>query len=253
MPQGNYDAYWGPRANEILEDRDQGESRVTERVVSPERADKMVDDYFGGPQRPAMPLELPDEVPWTVQSAEEIGEATGAVDVTGAPEAPQVDTSGLTMPPHTPPGAAEIGYGLLGAPAPFVPSRTLELEQKIVIAVAEKIVAEQRPLLVQLKAAEGCHIETYPFASGATVTPPVRVGTRHPNGIGYLILASGSGLYVGENQMVGIGNMGMPVPTGTDFLPFPANVDLWISSAGAELCQATSLYIVQLYMGATTL
>ena len=256
MPD-HYADYWGPGQNQILEDRDMGESRVAERVVDPRQAERMVDDYFGGAGRPPIPLDLPDEVPWTVQTAEEVGEASGAVDVTGAPEAPKVDTSGLATPPHIPPGANEIGYGRLGAPAPFVASRTMELEQKIVIAVAEKIVAEQRALLVQVKVAEGCHLETWPFPDAAFVgsngQAPVRVGTKHPNGIGYLLLASAAGLYVGENQMVGIGNMGIPVPTGTDFMSLPANCDLYVSSAGVALGQATSLYIVQLFMGATTL
>ena len=252
MPD-NYDMYWGPRSNQVLEDADRGESRVQERVVDPRAAERMADDYWGSASQPPIPVNMPDEVPWTIQSAEELGEATGAVDVTGAPEAPQDDTSGLTTPPHIPPGAAEIGYGRLGAPAPFVPSRQLELEQKIVIAVAEKIVAEQRPLLVQIKVAENCHLETYPYADGDTVTPPFRVGTKHPNGIGYLLLASAAGLYIGENQMAGIGNQGIPVPTGTDFLSLPVNCDLWVSSAGAALAQATSLYVVQLFMGTTTL
>ena len=66
------------------------------------------------------------------------------------------------------------------------------------------------------------------------------------------LTASGNGLYVGTDQSVGSGNMGIPIQAGV-WLDIPANCNLFITSAGVALAQATSIYLMQLFMGATTL
>lgn len=225
------------------------------RVMAPARAsDAMIDDYFGNTNSAPMQVEMPDAVPWTIETAEETarGDVSGVDEIT--PVADQTDNrgeQGLTYPPHMPPNANEVGYGPLGAPAPFVASQQLVDEQRIVLAIAHSIVSETRALLTQAKVADQAHFETFPFA--AAVIGVTQVGYRHPNQLGYLFVASAAGLYLAESQSVGAGNMGIPVPIGTNFVAIPANCNLFVSSAGVALGVATSLYVITLSMGSTTL
>lgn len=230
------------------------------------KADKFAKDYWGelptapGPTAPG-PMQNYDDVPWTIESAE----AAAALSPQGADIIDTVDDynqnpatdAGLIYPSHVPPNSAEIGYGKYGAPAPFIPNLVNMRDQRIVLAIAERLVADQRPLLVQMKVAENAHLETWPFANAAIVgssgQAPVQIGYRHANNLGYMLLASGAGLYVGTDQAVGTGNMGIPIPAGTSWLPIPANCNLFVTSAGLALSQATSVYLLQLVMGSTVL
>ena len=233
---------------------------VIDRVRDPGAADRFLSDYWGGGGRAPLPIDMPDAVPWTIQTAEETATGTpdGVDEITpreGPPQNP-AENSGLAYPPHVPPGPEEVGYGQWGAPAPLVRSMAPD-EQRVVLAVAERLVAETRALLVQVKPAENAHFETWSFADGKVIEP-TQIGYRHPNGLGYLILASATGLLMGEDQQVGNGSMGIPVPisggtTSHNFVSLPTNGNLWVSSAGATLSSAVDVWIVQLIMGTTTL
>jgi hypothetical protein len=246
VPSPDHDAaYW-------RNDDGSGPDQVRERAY--------MEDYWGSGSVAPAPVAMSDEVPWTIQTAEATADGdTAGADVIPAREDvnqnPPGAEAGLIYPSHIPPGPAEVGYGKWGAPAPFIGSHQQMLDQAIVLTVAERLVADQRAILVQHKVAENAHMETFPFANGAIVgsSPPVQIGTRHANGAGYLLLASAAGLYVGTDQSVGTGNMGIPIQTGTTFMHLPINANLYISSANVALGQATSLYLIQLIMGSTTL
>jgi hypothetical protein len=224
------------------------------------KAEQFARDYWG-PLAPDPSFES-DIVPQTIESAEQAAAFdTAGADLIPSREDPNQNPArpdaGLIYPPHIPPGPQELGYGKWGEPAPFIPDLVNLRDQRIVIAIAERLVADQRPLLVQIKVAENAHLETWPFANGVIIGSsgqvPVQIGTRHANAAGYLIIASAAGLYVGTDQSVGTGNMGVPIPTGTVWLPIPANCNLFVTSAGVALAQATSVYLQQLFMGSTTL
>jgi hypothetical protein len=244
-------AYFGAQAPQENE-----EDMLGERVFSPRDTDADMDAYWGSASAGPLPIETLDEVPWTIQTADTVAsEDISGVDQTGADPDPQVDVSSLAYPQHTPPNSAEIGYGRLGAPAPWIPSETAKRDQRIAITIVDKVIAETRALLVQQKISDHGHFETWTFANGAIIVAneTTKIVEKHPNGFGFLILASAAGLYMGENQSVGTGNQGIPIPTGTSFVYFPINDNLYVSSAGAALSSAVSLYVVTCYMGGTTL
>ncbi len=230
---------------------------LSDVIAAPPGAElRYLDDYWGSGGRPALPIEQPDPVAWTIRTAEDTAQQAqdGADVVSTTPDdtVPQNPPDArLVTPPLNRPGPHEDGYGDPSRPVPIIQSPQGLEHQRIITAIAERLVAETRALLVQPKAADNAHLETYPF--GATIVPAVQLGYVHRQNLGYRIVASGSGLYVGESISVGQGNQGIPIPTGTTFLELPANMDLWVSSAGVALAQATSVYLITLIMGTTTL
>lgn len=225
------------------------------------KAEQFASDYWGPPA--AIPQFEPDLVPQTIENAEQAAAVdTAGADIIASREDPNQNPAGsdagLIYPSHVPPNSAEIGYGKWGAPAPFIPTDLNLRDQRIVIAIAERLVADQRPLLVQIKVAENAHLETWPFPIntiiGSSGQVPIQIGTRHANAAGYQIIASSSGLYVGTDQSVGQGNMGVPIPAlGANWLSIPANCNLFVSSAGVALTEVVAIYVMQLFMGSTTL